>query len=368
MIAVLLFVAILAILILVHEFGHFFVAKRSGARVEEFGIGFPPRVLAWKKGETAYSLNLFPIGGFVKIYGEDGEKKDDPRSFASKSIGMRAFIVVAGVLMNIALAIVLFSAGHSLGLPQVLDDDQGGSTGSPQGARVKNITVRIVSIAKGSPAEVAEVQIGDVIWALKSADAAREDIENIKAVQEFIGRFKGEKIALFLKRGNEIIEKNIVPRANPPEGEGALGIAMARIGVVSYPFYLAPLKGVESTALFAWGTIKAFGEIVADFLTSGQVSEGLAGPIGIAVMSGEAQKMGFLFLLQFVALISINLAIINVLPFPALDGGRLLFLLIEKIKGSPVRQKYEKIAHTVGFALLILLMILITFRDIGKFL
>jgi regulator of sigma E protease len=143
---------------------------------------------------------------------------------------------------------------------------------------------------------------------------------------------------------------------------------MARVGEISYPFYLAPIKGFETTALFAWGTIRAFGEIVMDFLTSGKVSEGLAGPIGIAVMSGQAQKMGLLFLLQFIALISINLAIINVLPIPALDGGRLLFLGIEKLRGKPVNQKYEKVAHTIGFALLVLLMILITFRDIEKLL
>lgn len=361
--AVLLFIVILAILILVHEFGHFFVAKRAGAKVEEFGIGFPPRVLGWKKGETMYSLNVFPIGGFVKIYGEAGEKKDDPRSFASKNIGTRAIIIGAGVLMNVLLAILLFSFGHFVGLPQVLDDEL-----TTTSVRVKNITVRIVGVANGSPAEAAGVEAGDVIFALTGPNSKRADIKSIQEVQGFIEGFKGQEIAFFMKRGNEIIEKNIVPRMNPPEGEGALGIAMARIGEVSYPFYLAPLKGIESTAVFARETIRGFGVIVKDFLTTGKVSEGLAGPIGIAVMSGQAQKMGFLFLLQFVALISINLAIINVIPFPALDGGRLLFLAIEKIKGSPVRQKYEKIAHTVGFALLILVMIFITFRDIGRFL
>jgi regulator of sigma E protease len=219
MAAILLFIAILAILILVHELGHFFVAKRAGARVEEFGIGFPPRIFGLKRGETVYSVNALPIGGFVKIYGEEDEKKDDPRSFASKNIHTRVFIVAAGVLMNVALAIILFSVGHSLGLPQVLDGEESSLASSLQGARVKNITVRIVDIAKDSPAEAAGAQIGDIIWALKSSDAAQERIQNIKDGQEFIGQFKGKEIRLSLKRGNDLIERNVVPRGNPPEGE-----------------------------------------------------------------------------------------------------------------------------------------------------
>ncbi len=347
---ILLFITILGILILVHESGHFFAAKKSGAKVEEFGIGFPPRVFSIKRGETVYSLNLFPIGGFVKIFGEDGESKSDPGSFASKSVKTRALIIFAGVFMNLILAIVLLSFGHFVGLPQVID-------GQNAAASVKNIKVRIVDVATNSPAEEAGVAIGDVIVG----------IQNIEDIQNFIDQNLGNQITLTLMRGNETLSKKITPRLNPPEGEGAIGIAMLKTGQVSYPFYIAPLKGIESTFVIAWGTITSFGQILSQWVRTGDLSEGLAGPIGIAVITGQVQKMGFIFLIQFMALISVNLAIINILPFPALDGGRLAFLGIEKIKGSPVNQKYEKITHTIGFALLILLMILITFKDIEKF-
>ena len=358
---VLLFIAILAILILVHEFGHFFAAKKSGVKVEEFGLGFPPRVFGVKRGETIYSINLLPIGGFVKIYGEDGEKKDDPRSFASKSIRLRSLIVGAGVLMNILLAIVIFSIGHGVGLPQVIN-------GQENIANIKNVQVRITDVSANSPAESAGFQLGDSIMGMELGADTLTDVKNIEDVQGFTSRHLGEEITISIARGNEILKRNLVPRSDPPQGEGAIGIAMLKTGEVSYPFYIAPLKGVESTFFVTVATLKAFGGIISDFATSGTLRGDLSGPVGIAVMTGQVQKMGFIFLLQFMALISINLAIINTLPFPALDGGRLLFFAIEKVKGSPVNQKYEKIAHTVGFALLILLMIAITFRDVGKFL
>jgi regulator of sigma E protease len=347
---ILLFTAILGILILVHESGHFFAAKKSGAKVEEFGIGFPPRIFSVKRGDTVYSMNLFPIGGFVKIFGEDGESRQDFRSFASKSVKTRSFIIFAGVLMNMILAVVLLSLGHVIGLPQVIE-------GNSVGANIKNISVRVVDVAKNSPAEEAGIAVGDIMAGAK----------NIEDIQNFIEQNLGKPITLTLKRGNEVLDKNITPRLNPPEGEGAIGIAMLKTGQISYPIYIAPIKGIESAFVIAWGTIKSFGQILSDWAKTGDLSEGLAGPVGIAVITGQVQKMGFIFLIQFAALISINLAIINILPFPALDGGRLLFIIIEKIKGSPVNQKYEKLAHTVGFGVLILLMILITFRDIEKF-
>lgn len=370
MTTIFLFIAILAVLVLVHEFGHFLVAKRSGARVEEFGFGFPPRILGVKKGETLYSLNLFPIGGFVKIYGEDGlpaeaglqgEARSDPRSFTSKSVATRAFIIGAGVAMNILLAAALFSVGHYIGLPQVLDEEL-------VPANVKNVQVHIADVAKDSPAEQAGIAAGDVVLSMRSGEAVLGEVKSIEEVQRFTQEHLMEEIVLIIKHNGDILQKDIVPRASPPPGEGAMGIAMLRTGTISYPFYLAPLKGIESTALLAAGTVKAFVGILADLFRTGELREDLAGPVGIAVLTAQVQKMGFIFLLQFIALISVNLAIINILPFPALDGGRLLFLAIEKIKGSPVNQRYEKMAHTIGFALLVFLMIVITFRDIGRFL
>lgn len=356
-IAVISFVAILGTLILVHEFGHFIMAKRAKARVEEFGIGFPPRVFGVKKGETIYSINMLPIGGFVKIFGEDGDGRKDPKSFGSKSIATRSLIIAAGVIMNFLMAAVLLSLGHMVGLPQVVEEGE-------SEVRMKNVTVRVADVAKGSPAADAHFSIGDIIYSMRATNEEMADIKSVVGIQDFINRYLGDKITIAFMRGEEIIEAEIVPRINPPEGEGPIGFSMIKIGHVSYPIYLAPLKGIESTALVTWGTLKGFTGIVADFISRGEFKGDLAGPIGIAAITGQVQKMGFVFLLQFVALISINLAVINVLPFPALDGGRLLFLAIEKIKGSPVKQKYEKLAHTMGFAVLIALMILVTFRDI----
>jgi len=358
---ILLFIAILAVLILVHEFGHFFVAKKSGAKVEEFGFGFPPRIWGIKRGETLYSINLLPIGGFVKIYGEDGEAKKDPRSFASQNIHTRFLIIVAGVAMNMLLAILLFSVGHFVGLPQVLN-------GETLWADAENIRVRVTEVAKDSPAAHAAIQVGDTIAELHFNDEKLVGVQTISDVQNFITAHQSETITLVVQRAGESIAKELIPRENPPEGEGAVGIAMVRTGEISYPFYLAPLKGIESTFFVTIGTLRAFGGIVADLVTTGSLRGELSGPVGIAVLTGQVQKMGFIFLLQFMALISINLAIINALPFPALDGGRLFFLGIEKIRGKPVNQKYEKLAHAIGFALLISLMILITFRDIGRLL
>ena len=361
----LIFIGILLVLILVHELGHFIMAKKSGARVEEFGFGFPPRVFGIKKGETLYSLNLLPVGGFVKIYGEDGPppggEKGDPKSFSSKSIWTRSIIVAAGVLMNVLLAVVLFSVGHAIGLPQALD-------GLPPLADVKNISIRVSDVAEGSPAQEADIHIGDIVFRVSIASEDIADVADIKDIQGFIDHHLGDEILVTVRRGDEIIEKKLVPRSNPPENEGPIGIAMLKTGEVSYPFYLAPIKGVQSTFLVASATVREFFNIISDFLSTGSFRGELSGPVGIAVMTGQVTQLGFIFLLQFVALISINLAIINILPFPALDGGRLLFFAIERIKGSPVNQKYEKLAHTVGFVVLILLMIVITFRDVGRFL
>lgn len=360
LVTILLFIAILGTLILVHEFGHFIMAKRAKTRVEEFGIGFPPRIFGIKRGETIYSINLFPIGGFVKIFGEDGENRRNTKSFASKSIFVRSVIIAAGVMMNILLAVMLLTFGHIIGMPQVLEEDS-------ENAQARDIVVRIADVSVNSPAKEAGFQAGDIIYTIGSGGEEISAVKHIADIQDFTLRHSGEIITFSLNRGSEIVKTQVIARNNPPYGQGPIGFSMLRTGQIAYPFYLAPFKGIESTALLALATLKSFGVIITEFVNTGELLGDLAGPVGIAVITGQVQKMGFVFLLQFIALISINLAIINVLPFPALDGGRLLFLLIERVKGSPVKQKYEKIAHATGFAILMVLMILVTVRDIGKF-
>lgn len=353
-----IFFLVLGVLVVVHELGHFWVAKRNGVRVDEFGFGFPPRIL-WKKiGETIYSFNLFPLGGFVKIFGENmDEGGDDPRSFINKKISQRAMILIAGVAMNVILAVVLFSFGAWYGVPSMIDES------NVQYAR--DIAIRIGQVAQDSPAEKSGLKIGDKLKEFRFQDIKIE-AQKTEDIQKFIQEHKGQELIVVVERGSEMKELKAVPRTEYSPNEGSLGIAMVESGIVSYPVYWAPIKGVEATYNVSVGFATSIYFILKTWIMDGKVIGDVMGPVGIFDLTGQTAKLGFAYLLNFVAILSINLAIINALPIPALDGGRLLFLAIEKIKGSPVNVNIEKYAHIVGFMLLILLMLLITFKDITK--
>lgn len=347
--SIILFLIVLAVLILSHELGHFLIAKKSGVRVDEFGFGFPPKIAKFKKGETAYSLNLIPFGGFVKIHGEEGGGADDPRSFGSKPIWTRSLIISAGVIFNVALAWILIIAGFSLGMPV-------GVSSAPKGAEIKNQKVVILEVAKNSPAESAGILAGDELAGFLRVDDARN----------FINQNAGKEIEIKYKRNTETLSAKLTPRTNPPAGEGAIGIAMDEIGTVKLPIYKAVVEGTKMTYNVIVGTAVSLFYFVIGAI-KGTVGLGaIAGPVGIAGIAGSAAKFGFVYFLSFIAFLSVNLAIINILPFPALDGGRLLFLLIEKIKGSPVSPKISSVVHGAGMAILLTLMLMVTYRDILK--
>ena len=358
-ITVLIFIAVLAILVLSHELGHFVVAKKSGMRVDEFGFGFPPKILGIKRGETTYSFNLVPLGGFVKIFGEDGEDRNKPKSFSSKPIWKRALVISAGVFLNFVLAYILFSVAHTLGTPTLISDND-------PAANFKNVSVQIVEVAQDSPAQQAGVKLGDRIEKL-SAPSASIAIHTVTDVQNFISKHMKEEITFSIKRGGEELNLNIHARENFPEGQGSTGIALVRVELVTYPWYIAIVEGAKTFWLSLSGTLYAFGNMIRQAVTSGTLPSDISGPIGIAYMTGAVRNLGFVYLLQFIALISLNLGIINLIPFPALDGGRLLFLGIEKLKGSPVPKKIEGVTHAIGFVILILLMIAVTFHDVDRF-
>jgi regulator of sigma E protease len=353
---IIIFIVILGVLIFVHELGHFLVAKKNGVRVDEFGFGFPPRIFSYKRGETTYSLNAIPLGGFVKILGEDGQEKSDPRSFGAKKIWRRALILVAGVAMNIILAISLLSIGNIIGFPTAAEDSQ----------NISGAKVQILQIAPSSPAEIAGLKTGDTIINVNSVQGDSQSVDKVAQVQNFSDQNKGQEIFLTIARGREVLTLKLVPRANPPAGEGAMGVELARIADVSLPWYRAIYEAFISTASLIWLIVKAIGFLLWQLVSRGQVSGDIAGPVGIFNLTGQAAQMGFVYILQLTVLLSINLAIINILPFPALDGGRLIFLLIEKIKGSPVSQKVERAVHSAGFIFLIILMILVTVRDVVR--
>ena len=365
--SIILFLIVLAVLILSHELGHFIAAKKSGVRVDEFGFGFPPKIAKFKKGETTYSLNLIPFGGFVKIHGEEGQEADDPRSFGSKPIWTRSLIISAGVIFNIALAWILIIAGFSFGMPV-------GVSSAPKGAEIKNQKVIILEVAKNSPAEQAGILAGDEL----------AGFSRVKEASNYISQNTGKEIEIRLRRNTRHLavkppsgalsgltatadfSVKITPRINPPAGEGALGIAMDEIGTVKLPIYRAVIEGTKRTYNVVVGTAVSLFYFVVGAV-KGDVGLGaIAGPVGIAGIAGSAAKFGFVYFLSFIAFLSINLAIINILPFPALDGGRLLFLLIEKVKGSPVSPKISSVVHGAGMAILLTLMLMVTYRDILK--
>ncbi len=354
---ILIFFIVLSVLVLAHEWGHFITAKRAGAKVEEFGFGFPPRLFSYKKGETVFSFNLIPFGGFVKIFGESGEHQNESGSFASLKISRRALITVAGVVMNIILAWVLLSVGNIIGRPEIIDDTNE--------TIAKNINIQILEVTKGSPAEKAGLTSADQIQSA-SLTGVTQIFTNIDDFQKFISQNAGTEIKLNLKRGQEIIGVNIIPRKNPPAGEGALGVSLIKVGLVSTPWYLAFWQGAKDT----WGLIGAIVSGLFFFFKTlfleGRILGEIAGPVGIASLTGRAYQLGISYLIQLTAVLSVNLAILNILPFPALDGGRLILLAIEKIKGSPLNQKIEQSINTFGFVLLLGLMLFITWKDIVK--
>ena len=357
MLTLIIFILVLGVLILVHELGHFIAAKRNGLTVEEFGFGFPPRIFGIKKGETIYSINLLPFGGFVKILGEDGSESNNPKSFSSKSVGSRSLIAASGVFMNFVMATLLLIIGFYIGLPQIIDKNNE--------ALAKNVKIQIIAISNDSPAEKSGIKMGDVVKYVKSENK-NVAINEISILQENINNSKGKELTITIQRGKEILEINTVPRINHPEGEGALGIALAKTGIISYPWHKSFWLGVKSAFVITWEIIKGFGGLLKNLITSGKVPQDISGPVGIAVLTSQAAALGFIYLLQLTAIISLNLAVLNLIPFPALDGGRLLFLSIEKIKGSKVNPKIENTIHSIGLVLLLALIMLITYKDILK--
>jgi regulator of sigma E protease len=374
LITIIIFFVLLSVLVLVHEFGHFITARRFGVGAEEFGLGFPPRLFGWYRNSagkgvfiwgnkevtdapgTVYSFNLIPIGGFVKIKGENGDEKSDPTSFATKSLGKRTLILSAGVIMNVILAAVIISAGLMAGLPQALDDSS-----LPQGVTISDRHIQVMQVIPKTPAEAAGLQAGDVIVSINNRQfATYADLQN------FVADKAGQKLSYQISRGDESMNKEITPQLMSETNKAGIGISIAETGIVRYPWYRAIVEGVKTTGFLLWAIIVGLATLVAQLFSGHSVSAQVVGPVGIAALTGQMAQLGFAYLAQFAALLSLHLAVINFLPFPALDGGRVLFLLIEKFKGTPVRQKTEAIIHNVGFMILIALVIVVTLKDIIK--
>ena len=366
--SIIIFAVILSVLVVVHELGHFLIAKLFGIRVDEFGLGYPPRVLklfSWKG--TDFTLNWIPFGGFVKIFGENPENTDNnlPQeinsdNFQFKNRGIQASVLVAGVVFNIIFAFSLISLGFMVGTPSSI------RTETPFKSTDNHLV--ITSVIPSSPADVSGLKPGDNILALKrGGDVFEPKFDDPTLSLEEASSFIAETdkpLTFDIKRGKENLTLTLEPENGIVNDKLAVGIAMDVIGILKLPIHKAIWYGIldtgEITILTAKSLMAFIGEIFigqADFST-------VAGPVGIVGMVGDIRVLGFAYLMTFTALISINLAIINLLPLPALDGGRIVFVIIESITRRPVPPKFFNVVNALGFFLLILLMILVTIQDI----
>ena len=350
------FVSLLG-LITLHELGHFLLAKKFGVKVEEFGIGYPPRLFGKKIGETIYSLNLLPFGAFVKIYGHE-KRIEDPRSFSTKAFYQKSLIILGGVVVFWVVSAILLSIVMGIGVPSAISDEEGGILKDPK--------VQIATIAPGSPAEAAELKIGDAIIGIKSQELESKSINKVGEIQEFTQAYKGEEVILTIQRGDKIFDVSLIPRVSPPEGEGPMGIALVRTALRSYPWYIAPVEGVKATGALTVAVVRGWGMVFSSLFQGEGVPPGveIGGPVRIFELFVDVGALGTSYFLQFIALISISLALINILPIPALDGGWFVFLVIEKIKGKPLNDKIVQKVSATFFFLLIALMVWITIKDV----
>jgi len=386
LVTVIVFLLLLSVLVLIHEAGHFFVAKKMGIKIEEFGFGFPPRMFSFKKGETVYSINWLPIGGFVKLYGEDeagGGRlrikdealriKDKERAFFAKTAWQRAIVIVAGVAMNAILAAIIFYtflgiSGFKTDLPLLSDYKF-------FGVNQTNIeTVVISSIAKNSPAEKQGLKAPTKVIAVNG-----QKITDSKNFVNIVGVNKGREIEITWSnlQAQDIHKTKVTPRIIIPKNEGALGVGLFSLSTAVLNYETPAQKifsGVSHPINLMAYNLNIVGKLIKVSLekkTASPLTQGVAGPVGIASLTGsilEIQdlKEKILGLLNLAGILSISLAFFNILPIPALDGGRLFFILIEAVTGKKINQRFESLTHTVGMIILLSLMALITFKDVGK--
>lgn len=359
------FFIILSVLVFIHELGHYAVARLVGVRVEEFGFGLPPRIFGKKIRGTIYSLNWLPIGGFVKLAGEDPSEAEAQQAklhgkragadirqyFWARNRTERAAILLAGVVMNFLLAVGITTVLLTYGVVEPTN------------------TVHLERIVAGGPAEHAGLKPGDIVRTVTYGTDGSTQTISITENQQLVDIAKqeaGRPITLGLERDKVALSVTVIPRTNPPKGEGALGIAISNFERHKYPWTEAPVRAVVLSAQRMWLMLSGLGNIVFRLVTGAKVkSEEISGPVGIAQVTGEAVKYGWEAVLEFTSILSLNLAVVNVLPFPALDGGRLAFVVLEKF-GKKTRPDIERTIHQIGMIVLLALVALITVSDVVR--
>ncbi|HRH25962.1 MAG TPA: site-2 protease family protein [Candidatus Paceibacterota bacterium] len=372
MFTVILFLIVLSVLIFVHELGHFVTAKLFGMRVDEFALGFPPRIFAWKKGETEYALNALPIGGYVRIHGENPSEEsltgsDSNRSFTSKPRWMQAIVLLAGVTFNILFAWISISLGFMVGFPV--------STDYIEGARYDDVKVVISIVDPDSPASRAGLLPGDEIVELSkrsvSGDVGGLEVvapSDVQTVQNFIKDSSSDGLTMRVMRGSTATTTTVIPVVSSATTTPMIGIGLGTVGLLKLPIYKAFIEGANLTANMTVAITGGLYHFFTGIFTEDDIMSQVSGPVGIAKLVSTAGQMGFAYLVSFTALISINLAVINILPFPALDGGRLLFVIIESITRRRISPTFANAVNIGGFVILLGLMLFITVNDVIKLL
>ena len=339
-------VFVLGILVFFHELGHFLVAKRAGIRVEKFSLGFPPTLLSKKWGETEYAIGIIPLGGYVKMAGENPNEESHgaPYEFMSKPVWKRFLVIFAGPFMNFILAIVVLAGLYMI-----------------RGKEIE--AVFIGQIAEGSPAEKAGFTTGDEIIAIDGVE-----VRTFQDMASQIYKKVEEPVAIKWRRAGGIKTDTVITyrdKAVTPQGDT---IEVGKIGVGHQPVFRR--LGVVSSAGAGFNQAVFYVEKVFEFvfglITRSVTPAEIGGPILIGQLAGATARAGFDILLEFLALLSVNLAVLNILPIPLLDGGHILFLLIEKIKGSPLSMKTRLVVQQIGIAFLLILVIFVTFNDIRR--
>lgn len=352
--SILLVVLIFGLLIFVHELGHFVAARRSGIEVEEFGFGFPPRVIGKKVGGTIYSINLLPLGGFVRLKGEDGSE-GDTNSFAAAPYMTKVKVLLAGVGMNALIAYVILLVLAVTGIPPIVPNQFSlGETRYSESPRVL-----VVGVEDGSPAAQAGIKQGDTI-----TSAGGEAITSDKELTSFTKENAGDEVEIKVVRGGE--ERSVNVQLKGPESKtGFLGVTPLTTYKQVYG-WLSPIVAFGLLIQLMWLTLVGFGGLIAGLFLRAEVSNDVTGPVGIVVILQNIMQLGLSYLALFVASISVSLAVINALPIPALDGGRLAFTTVQRFSRRPLSQKTEAMVHATGFILLILLMLIVTIVDIQR--
>lgn len=359
---IIIFLIVLGVLIFVHELGHFLFARWNGIRVDEFKIGFGPKLIHWGKGETRYGLNLIPFGGFVKIHGESPDEesihgKDKDRSFVNKKKWRQITVLAAGISFNFLFAWLIYASIFTSGVTATTNGFE------DYASYFTDKRIMVTAVSSGSPAERAGIKTGDVI---RSAGDKASDI-SIEDIQTAINAGAGAPTPFTYTRGKDLaITVQVIPEKGLIADKYAIGIAMDDVGNLRLPLFTAIYEGGHYTLATIRDTAVGLYDFFASIFRGTADFANVSGPIGIAGIVGDAATLGFTYLLMITALISINLGVINLIPFPALDGGRILFAIIESITRKNIPAKFANAVNTTGFVLLMILMVVVTYKDIAK--